>query len=55
MGRAGRRRAEERFDVRRMVAQYEALYLEGEPAAIGVSTPAEGGEHDARAGRILNR
>ena len=28
MGRAGRRRAEERFDVRRMVAQYEALYLE---------------------------
>jgi sugar transferase (PEP-CTERM/EpsH1 system associated) len=29
MGRAGRRRAEERFDVRRMVAEYEALYAEG--------------------------
>ncbi|MGP0064403.1 MAG: glycosyltransferase [Isosphaeraceae bacterium] len=29
MGRDGRRRAEERFDVRRMVAQYEALYGEG--------------------------
>jgi glycosyltransferase involved in cell wall biosynthesis len=29
MGRAGRDRAEERFDVRRMVAQYESLYLEG--------------------------
>jgi glycosyltransferase involved in cell wall biosynthesis len=28
MGRAGRRRAEELFDVRRMVAQYEALYIE---------------------------
>jgi len=28
MGNAGRRRAEERFDVRRMVSQYEALYLE---------------------------
>jgi len=28
MGRAGRGRAEECFDVRRMVAQYEALYLE---------------------------
>ena len=28
MGGAGRRRAEERFDVRRMVSQYEALYLE---------------------------
>ena len=28
MGDAGRRRAEERFDVRRMVSQYEALYLE---------------------------
>jgi len=29
MGRAGRQRAEERFDVRRMVADYEALYREG--------------------------
>jgi sugar transferase (PEP-CTERM/EpsH1 system associated) len=29
MGRAGRRRAEDRFDVRRMVAQYELLYREG--------------------------
>ncbi len=28
MGRAGRLRAEERFDVRRMVAEYEALYRE---------------------------
>jgi glycosyltransferase involved in cell wall biosynthesis len=28
LGRAGRRRAEELFDVRRMVAQYEALYQE---------------------------
>ena len=28
MGDAGRRRVEERFDVRRMVSQYEALYLE---------------------------
>jgi glycosyltransferase involved in cell wall biosynthesis len=28
MGRAGGRRAEELFDVRRMVAQYEALYME---------------------------
>jgi glycosyltransferase involved in cell wall biosynthesis len=27
MGRAGRRRVEERFDVRRMVAQYEQMYL----------------------------
>lgn len=27
MGRAGRRRVEEHFDVRRMVTQYEALYL----------------------------
>jgi glycosyltransferase involved in cell wall biosynthesis len=30
MGRAGRRRAEERFDVRRMVAEYEALYFQGD-------------------------
>jgi sugar transferase (PEP-CTERM/EpsH1 system associated) len=29
MGRSGRRRAVERFDVRRMVAQYESLYREG--------------------------
>jgi sugar transferase (PEP-CTERM/EpsH1 system associated) len=29
MGRAGRRRAADRFDVRRMVAQYESLYREG--------------------------
>ncbi len=29
MGRAGRQRALERFDVRRMVAQYEALYRAG--------------------------
>ena len=29
MGRAGRHRTEERFDVRRMVAQYEALYRAG--------------------------
>lgn len=27
MGRAGRRRVEERFDVRRMVAEYEKMYL----------------------------
>ena len=27
MGRAGRRRVEERFDVRRMVAEYEQMYL----------------------------
>jgi hypothetical protein len=31
MGRAGRRRAEEFFDVRRMVAGYENLYLEHAP------------------------
>src|SRR5262249_39705450 len=29
LGRAGRRRAEALFDVRRMVARYEALYLGG--------------------------
>ncbi|MGO9273317.1 MAG: glycosyltransferase [Terriglobia bacterium] len=29
MGKAGRQRSEERFDVRRMVADYETLYLEG--------------------------
>ena len=29
MGRAGGRRAQEHFDVRRMVAEYEALYCGG--------------------------
>jgi len=29
MGRTGRQRAEDRFNVRRMVADYETLYLEG--------------------------
>jgi len=29
LGHGGRRRAEECFDVRRMVAQYEALYRAG--------------------------
>jgi glycosyltransferase involved in cell wall biosynthesis len=31
MGQAGRRRAEQRFDIRRVVAAYEALYHEGQP------------------------
>jgi glycosyltransferase involved in cell wall biosynthesis len=33
MGRAGRRRVESCFDIRKMVAQYESLYL-GEPTTI---------------------
>jgi glycosyltransferase involved in cell wall biosynthesis len=33
LGAAGRRRAEQLFDVRRMVAEYEALYLEGRARA----------------------
>ncbi len=28
MGRAGRERVEQHFDIRRMVAEYEALYLD---------------------------
>lgn len=32
MGAAGRTRVEERFDIRRMVRQYEALYLGAKPA-----------------------
>ena len=41
MGRAGRRRAEEKFDVRRMVAEYEAIYSE---RAIGNAKSDAGSE-----------
>ena len=32
MGREGRRRVEAKFDVRRMVAAYEAMYEQRDPA-----------------------
>jgi sugar transferase (PEP-CTERM/EpsH1 system associated) len=51
MGRSGRRRAEERFDVRRMVANYEALYRQRtgggsrrNAASAAAGTPPEGAE-----------
>jgi sugar transferase (PEP-CTERM/EpsH1 system associated) len=53
MGRAGRRRVEEHFDVRRMVAQYEVLYREGIGERSVARLRPEDGEHDTRAGRIL--
>jgi glycosyltransferase involved in cell wall biosynthesis len=34
MGMAGRKRVEDKFDSRRMVAQYESLYLPGECGAL---------------------
>jgi glycosyltransferase involved in cell wall biosynthesis len=47
LGVAGRRRAEEKFDVRRMVAQYEELYA---PLACGLasSPPLVAHEHRDR-------
>ncbi len=55
MGHAGRLRAEERFDVRRMVAQYEALYLEGLGSGQRLGAGLKAASTTARAGRILNR
>jgi glycosyltransferase involved in cell wall biosynthesis len=41
LGQAGRRRAEEHFDIRRMVASYEECYRGGEPVRQAGSLPSE--------------
>ncbi len=54
MGRAGRQRTEERFDIRRMVAEYEALYMvvakgDGRPSAdpeMGIVSPGSVEYHE---------